>query len=302
MYKRMLVLLDGSKLAEVVFSYARELSGRLNLELDLLHVCSPQESELMPMRQAYVEHMAEVLEKEAAEVRKKAGIPDNEKRTPAVGKVAVGYPADEILKFAEERKIDIIMLTTHGSSGVRRWGLGSVAEKVIHGTKAATWIVPTEIHEDIIWDKFVKRSILIPLDGSPAAESILPRVEALTRQRGVETELILTFVAKLPQVPMVAPSREFFDDIKAIKESGLNYLNGVVEKVKKSGFNARAVLLEGEPAEEIVQYASESHPLLIAMSTHARTGVSRFIFGSVTENVMHQLKRTPLFLVGPPEK
>jgi nucleotide-binding universal stress UspA family protein len=61
MYKTMLVLLDGSELAEVVFKYARELSGRLSLDLELLHVCTPAESEQLPMRRAYMERMAEVL-------------------------------------------------------------------------------------------------------------------------------------------------------------------------------------------------------------------------------------------------
>ena len=74
MYKRMLVLLDGSKIAEVVFSYARELSGRLGLDLDLLHVCTAEETQQLPMRQAYIEHMAEILKAQSEEIQNKAGI------------------------------------------------------------------------------------------------------------------------------------------------------------------------------------------------------------------------------------
>ena len=73
MYRKMLVLLDGSKLAEVVFRYAQELSARLDINLELLHVCTPQEADQLPMRQAYMEHMAEILSNKTAEIRSRIG-------------------------------------------------------------------------------------------------------------------------------------------------------------------------------------------------------------------------------------
>ena len=100
MFKKMLVLLDGSKLAEVVFTYAQELSARLNINLELLHVCSPQEAEQLPMRQAYMDRMAEVLQNKAADIRSKIKDKTPEPGIKALGKVIVGYPAEEILKYA----------------------------------------------------------------------------------------------------------------------------------------------------------------------------------------------------------
>src|SRR4030042_402735 len=152
MYKKILVLLDGSKLAEVVFTYAQELSARLNLTLELLHVCSSQEAEQLPMRQAYIEHMAEILQTKAEEIRSKIGGTKQGKGVQAQGKVVVGYPAEEILKYADENNIDLIMLSTHGRSGIRIWDLGSVADKVIHATRVPIWLVPSELREEIIWD------------------------------------------------------------------------------------------------------------------------------------------------------
>jgi nucleotide-binding universal stress UspA family protein len=302
MYKRMLVLLDGSKLAEVVFSYARELSGRFGLDLDLLHVCNSQEADQFPMRKAYVEHMAEVLKSQSEELIKKGSVTGDKKSISVKGQVSVGYPADEILKYIDENNIDLVLLSTHGSSGIRRWGLGSVAEKVIHEARVPIWLVPSQLLDDIIFDKFKERSVIIPLDGSPEAESILPHIQALTIQRGGETEFILLNVAKLPPVPMVSQSREWVADINAIKKAGREYLDLTVKKLQAAGFQAKGELLEGEPAEEIVKYAAEHHPRLIAMSTHGHTGFSKFIFSSVTENVLHRLQKTPLFLVGPSEK
>ncbi len=302
MYKRMLVLLDGSKLAEVVFSYARELSGRFGLDLDLLHVCTSQEADQLPMRKGYVEHMAEELKRQSEELNRKADAKNNKKSIKVKGQVVTGYPADEILKYADENDIDLILLSTHGSSGIRRWGLGSVAEKVIHQSRVPIWLVPSQLLDDIIYDRFQERSVLIPLDGSPLAEAILPHIQALTVQRGGETEFVLLFVAKLPPVPLITQSREWVDDIAVMKQAGRDYLDETVQKLKSEGFQARGELIEGDPAEEIVKYAAEHHPRLIAMSTHGRTGFNKFIFSSVTESVAHRLKKTPLFLVGPGEE
>lgn len=129
MYRKMLVLLDGSELAEVVFRYAQELYGRLNLEVELLHVCPPQEADQLPMRRAYMEYMARQLCVKAEEVRRKYHPNAVEQCVQARGNVVVGYPAEEILKYVDEHQIDLVMMSTHGTSGERAWDLGSVANK-----------------------------------------------------------------------------------------------------------------------------------------------------------------------------
>ncbi|MCR4392961.1 MAG: universal stress protein [Dehalococcoidales bacterium] len=304
MYKRMLVLLDGSRLSETVFSYARELSGRLCLNLDLLHVCSPDESEQLPMRQAYVEHMAEMLKAQSEKLQRDCGIAQAASTIEARSQVVIGYPPEEILKYAEANHVDLIMLSTHGRSGIRRWGIGSVADKVIHETRVPVWLVPAEIREDIIYDKMPSRVIMVPLDGSKLAESILPHVEELVKQRGVDVEVVLVNVGKQVTMPreLWEASREFIgEDISAFRLASEVYLNGIVKQLRTKGINARAEQLIGDPAEEIIRYAADIHPQLIAMSTHGRSGFSRFVFGGVAENILHRLKKTPVFLVRPGE-
>ncbi|MCJ7743834.1 MAG: universal stress protein, partial [Dehalococcoidales bacterium] len=79
MYRRMLVPLDGSELAEVVFPYARELAGRLGVEVVLLHISAPALRDYVPMNRAYIEHAAEAVRREARKVQKKAGLIPEEK-------------------------------------------------------------------------------------------------------------------------------------------------------------------------------------------------------------------------------
>jgi nucleotide-binding universal stress UspA family protein len=85
MYKRMLVPLDGSERAEVVLTYAKELAGRLDLELILLHVCEPHRSESQFMCQSYIEHAAEITKMQSREVQTKTGAPKGGEAVEARG-------------------------------------------------------------------------------------------------------------------------------------------------------------------------------------------------------------------------
>ena len=300
MYKRMLVLLDGSKMSEVVFSYARELSGRLGLDLDLLHVCRSEEADQLPMRQAYVEHMAEALKAQSEELQNETGAGSGPKAIEARGTVLVGYPAEEILKYAEENSIDIIVMATHGRSGIRRWGLGSVADKVIHEADIPIWLVPAHLHNDILHDKTPERIILVPLDGSEVAEAIIPHVIVLARQRAAESDIILVNVTSPSSVTLSEQEKAMIGENSAyLRTTGQMYLKQVAKQFKDAGLKVETEQLVGDPAEEIVRFAANYRPRLIAMSTHGRSGFSRFVFGSVAENILRRLQKTPVFLVRP---
>ena len=296
MYHKMLVLLDGSKLAEVVFTYAQELSARLNINLELLHVCSPQEAEQLPMRQAYMEKMAEILQSKAAEIRANIGDKTPADEVKAVGKVVIGYPAEEILKYADENKIDLIMLSTHGRSGTKAWDLGNVANKVIHASRFPVWLVPTELREEIIYDKLPKRTMVIPLDGSRQAEAIIPHAINIAKQRGADSEIILVQVDNPMKAVFTA------DQIKQQQADRLEreiYLQSIVKRFGEEGIKARAQMLLGEPAPTIIDFVKNNPAQLIAMATHGHASLSRMIFGSTTENILQLVKKTPIFLVKP---
>ena len=297
MYKKMLVLLDGSTLSEVVFSYAQELSGRLCLDLELLHVCSTQEAEQLPMRQAYMEHMAEVLQKKAEEVRSKCGDTSQDHCIAAKSSVVVGYPPEEILKYIDQNDIDIVMLSTHGRSGIKAWDLGAVASKVIHATKIPVWLVPSELREEVISDKIPLRTMVIPLDGSKLSEQVIPHAINIAKQRAAESEMVLVFVDNdIVGVPMNQEALNLRKENLAVMQK---YLDTKVEEIKAAGIQARSKILTGNPAEAIIDFVKYNPPQLIAMATSSHTGLSRMLFGSVTENVINLIKKTPIFLIRP---
>ncbi len=313
MYKRMLVPLDGSELSEVVFPYAKELAGRLGLDVILLHVHSPEEGKTSPLYRAYIEHKAEIIKRQSQEVQGKVGIEPGGKVLEVRGELVAGYPAEEILRYADERDIDLILMATHGRSGIRRWVMGSVADKVLRASNVPVWLVRTEIPEGIVYDKWPKRTMLVPLDGSELAETILPHVEALAKQRGAElVDVVLLRVcesgAALGYYP---PSARFETPTGAVhvmpqeyargeaakyKILAEQYLAGIEQRLKDAGLRVRAEVRAGEPAEEIVDYANTNPFNLIVMSTHARSGLSRWAYGSVATKVLQGVS-SPVFLV-----
>jgi nucleotide-binding universal stress UspA family protein len=251
MLKKTLVLLDGFNLSEVVFTYAQELAGRLNLDLELLHVFSPQEAEQLPMRKAYIEHMAEVLQKKAEDIRCQAGNTAQDQCIKAKGIVVVGYPAEEIVKYVEANVIDLVMLLTHGRSGIRMWDLGDVATKVIHAVNVPIWIVPSELREEVIADNIPNGTMVIPLDGSKASEAVIPYAINLAKQRGAETEMVLIHV----YTPTIAVANmEQIREIDAKRLLMKKYLDDKVNLLKESGITARSEILTGEPDQKIINY------------------------------------------------
>jgi nucleotide-binding universal stress UspA family protein len=295
MYKNMLVLLDGSELAEVVFRYAQELSGRLNLDLELLHVCTPGEAEQLPMRRAYIEHMAEVLCAAAEQVRAGTGEDTAASCIQARGTVVVGYPAEEILKYVDSNDVDLIMMSTHGHSGVKEWDdIGGVASKVLHASRVPVWLVPSELREEIVSDTLPKRTLVIPLSGSKMSEAAIPHALNVATQRGADVEIVLLSAVD-PGV--ITVSREQLREREREYERVTTYLSEVAQDIEQAGFAVRTEVVMGEPAEAIIGYLKANPPQLVCMATRGKTGLSKFVFGSVTEHVIHLIKKTPMLLV-----
>lgn len=307
MYKRMLVPLDGSELAEVVFDYAKELAGRLDLDLILLHVSGPKEQDLLPIHRAYIERAAESVKRQSMQVQERTKREPGGKALEAGGEVAVGHPAEEILRYAEDNDIDIILLATHGRSGVKRWAIGSVADKVLRASKVPVWLVRASILEEIVHDKWPNRMMLVPLDGSKLAESVLTHVEALAKQRGAELcDVVLLRVCEppiilsdYPEAIMELSWEEHVEKEKAwAKQAGERYLAVVEKRLRDAGLNVRSEVVLGRPIDEIIDYANKNPFNLIVLATHGRTGITRWAYGQVADKVL-QRSQSPILLVRP---
>ena len=303
----MLVPLDGSELAEVVFTYAKELAGRLGIDVILLHVSRRATDEYTPMRQAYIERTAEIIRRESKRIQKRIGVKPGGKPVEVRGELTVGYPAEEILCYADENNVDLILMATHGRSGLKRWVMGSVADKVLRASKVPVWLIRAGVPEETPYDKWPSITILVPLDGSELAELVLPHVKVLAKQW--DTELVDVVLLRVCE-PSTAPSYyapelsgaplnwgEYAQqETVRCKEMAKKYLAGIEKRLKKSNISVRSEVLVGKAADEIVDYANRNPFSLIVMATHGRSGLSRWVYSSVAENVLQGVS-SPIFLI-----
>ncbi len=290
MYKKMLVPLDGSELAEVVLPYAREVARGFDLELLLLHVCEPTTAESRFMCRAYLERVAEIARQ------------PSDKLVKVRGEVTSGHPAEEILNYAESAGADLILMATHGRSGLRRWVLGGTADKVLRAANVPVWLVRSGVPE-AARERKAGRRLLVPLDGSRYAEAVLPHVRALAGQMSVgKTEIMLVRVFEEPFVTADYPRPDWQEHVERMigrfREEAERYIEGVRENLTKEGLDARCEVLMGDPAGQIIDYARQSHPELIVMASHGASGLSRWEYGSIADKVLRGVE-TPVFMVHP---
>ncbi len=297
MYHKMLVLLDGSELAEVVFPYTKELAGRMDLDIILLHVYGPAVRDFAPMHQAYIERSARTIRHQAQEVREKLGIEPGAKPLKIRGEIAMGYHADEILRYAEENAVDLILMATHGRSGIKRWVMGSVADKVLQATKVPVLLVRAGLEEETPYDQWPEKTIIVPLDGSEMAESVLPYVEALAKQRATEpTNVALLRICEPPVTPSYYSPElsgvplnwgEFMEQETArCKQASGDYLANIAKPLTDKGISVQPQVLVGKAADEIVDFANKNPFSIIVMVSHGRSGLKRLVYGSTAESIL----------------
>lgn len=141
--------------------------------------------------------------------------------------------------------------------------------------------------------------ILVTLDGSPLAEQVLQHVAVIAKRMGSEV-ILLRVAAPVYTVLEDGVSGVALDKEEVVDETAAEhkeYLTRVAERLRAAGIaNVRTVVEFGDPAEQIVEYAGKNDVDLVAMSTHGRTGISRWVHGSVANRVL-QASPAPVLLI-----
>lgn len=141
------------------------------------------------------------------------------------------------------------------------------------------------------------KKILVPLDGSPLAEAVLPHAQALAKSEGAE--IIILRVAVTPNEGVFVHNPALAETIiKEIKEEVREYTELEVAKLQTSGLQVSGITRDGLVPDTILNVAEETHADIIAMSTHGRTGMQRWLLGSVADRVVHY-SSIPVMLIHP---
>lgn len=288
MYKKILLPLDGSKLAEQVLPYARILAEAYKIPITLLRVDDPHAIAIYGPRL----QDGGYLKKASAEFLPASVTVDHV--------VELGKPAEAIVDLANAEPACLIAMATHGLSGVQRWLLGSVANKVVHATANPMLLIrPAEGRDPGAAVQL--KSVIVPLDGSGLAEKALPHVKVLAKALRLEVHLVRIYSA--PADSYIAAEGVY---VGALAERGAEiqkdaeiYLQGKYEKLRAEGVDGvNTIAIEGDAAGQIIDLARHTSDNLVAMCTHGRSGVGRWVLGSVTEKVIQHCK-DPVLMIRP---
>ncbi len=285
--RRILAPTDFSEDAERAWPYVTKLARDFGAELHLLHVASPPPQ---LHTEEFVYERRDLAEKRRAEAQ--AFLERLVESAEELGVISqwhlrTGFAPDEILGYARQDAIDLIVMASHGRTGLAHALLGSVAETVVRRAPCPVFIVrhPAAERRPVMLQR-----ILVSLDGSALAEAVLPHVVELGKPYRA-TILLLR----------VAEARAFagMDPVEAQVRTiavGEAYLAEVERSLAASGLPVECAVRYGAAADEIADHARGRAADLIAMSTHGRTGLRRAALGSVAETVL-RTSRIPVFLL-----
>lgn len=291
MYSAILVPLDGSTFGEAALPTAIELARRSGARLHLAHVRSE-----WPLMWGEVPANVDVPAWSGEEeyMRKAATQAHEELQHEVVSAILEPPEADALAGYISSRHIGLVVMTTHGRSGLSRAWLGSVATELLrHSPVPILLIRPPETGRPAPLDL---QRILVPLDGSPRSQRILGPATELGRLTGARYTL-LNVVRPTFVVGQYVPEGARVDAVGLDRDRDRadQYLAEPAGLLREEGLNAEAVtLVDVQPAHAILRYADEIDADVIAMATHGYGALGRLAFGSVADKVVRGGQRPVL--------
>jgi nucleotide-binding universal stress UspA family protein len=291
---RILVPVDGSDLAAKAIPVAEQVCQQLSAELDLVLALPPL---ILPYigggpyvpgdayQQMYTDRRVsgeQYLASAASPVRKQ--------NVPTKTYIVDGEPAAVILDTANELGTSLIVMTTHGRTGVTRFALGSVADRVVRGAAAPVLLIRSAAAESPEQAVPAFAHALIPLDGSTQAET--PLFSFVPQLVGSVIRTITLLRVSDPRDGEMGRGL-CANYLGAVRQRLIDRLAGqdcAVDTTAVSGVN---------PAASIVERSEADGCDLVLMATHGEAGIGRWAMGSVTDRVLRDGKK-PLLLVHPP--
>jgi nucleotide-binding universal stress UspA family protein len=283
MFKKILVPLDGSQLSQRALEPALALGRQTGAELLLMRV---------PTADTLSFAVSEARQRELAQdafvyldtIRSSNEQPQLNIRTQVPG----GDVASAIVDVARTEQADLIIMSTHGYSGLTRWVLGSVTEKVLRSAPCPVMAIRAAR---------LPQRILIALDGSPLSERAL--APGLDLAQSLQAEVTLLRCA-----PFIAMDEKLDEHERGLSrrmqqdlvEEAEQYVRARSDEAGRSGVMINPTVRIGSPADAILEYVETYGVDLIAMATHGRTGLKRWVYGSVTAKVLRSVNCSMLVI------
>ena len=285
MFKKILLPLDGSDLAEEVIPYGEELAAKLGSEVILFHVCDESHQLAHSMHRHYLARMAELTQERLSKTL-------TESATAKASAVQLfGDFHQNINDYCTANDVSLVIMVAHGFTSLKVMLMGSIVDKVFRLLNCPCLLVQTGDARRKGARKELFKRILLPLDGSEHSEIAIPAVRELGLK--LETEVVLFTMAKMSHM---LTSK---DDI--IGEAGLSdelanaaevkrcrsYLKGIARKLAENGLNVSTRIIPGDDrGSAITSVCQEVTADLVVMATQGRQPITAWAPGSIAHKLL----------------
>ena len=315
MFQRVIVPLDKSDLAERALPVAARIARASGGSLLLVHVVVLPTDSLWESRDrdAAFAEIAEAEQRQAEIYLQEMAHSEILQGIKVDTEVVNRNPARRILEVSRANQADLIVLCSHGYTGIKRWVMGSVARQVVRHSTIPVLLLRPEVHHPSRLGQKKEGSlrVMVPLDGSPRAEEALAPAAFLSRQLSQPEQGMLNIVSVLP---LGYPAVYDLIERQQAQQGMENYLSGIEQRLlqeedadTKLSITA-SITVNPDVAHALVTLAEadkdtekeEDAPAcdLIVIATHGRGGIARWVMGSVAERVLDATK-LPLLIIRP---
>jgi nucleotide-binding universal stress UspA family protein len=290
-----LVPLDGSETAEGALPFAAALARGLGTALVLVTAWEGTESELgadfpamaLEIEQNARTHFTDYLD------RIKARIKDVKVETM----IRAGRADEQILAAVTESRARLLVIATHGRSGIGRWMYGSIAGRMLHDSPVPVLAVGPRVLKNTPGNVRISH-LMVPLDGSELAEQALPAARSLGSKLGARLSLVRVMRWAAEAYPYALPTAYIPQVDEELEAGAKAYLKRQQEAI--TDVSADAFVVRGAVADGLIEFAEKQNIDLIVMTTHARGGIMRAALGSIADRMLHA--PVPVLMVSPETK
>ncbi|MFC1936215.1 universal stress protein [Chloroflexota bacterium] len=301
MYDSILAPLDGSQLAECVLPHIAAISQSFDAEITLLRMLEKNQAKT-PGRVFNLLNW-QINKTEAAAYLEKIKARFQEAGIQARTIVLEGLVAEGITEYAENQGAKLIILSSHGHSGLTQWGISSITQKIILSAPTSVLIIRAHqrgIQAGELSPNSLYQRILVPLDGSQRAEHVLPLITQLAHFHNSQVHLVQ--VVQPPEMARhMPPAREDIDLSDRIvarnREEAGHYLEQVKSHSYLKGIAVQAHLITSvNAATELHSLVEQENIDLVTLSAHGYSGNHQWPYGSMVNNFI-MFSKAPLLIV-----
>jgi nucleotide-binding universal stress UspA family protein len=295
MIDHILVPLDGSPLAERVLPHLLAVALPFRSRVTLLRVMTRGNTATAGRRIDLLDWQMKEAEAKAYLNRMAENLSGSNIQVSHV--LLEGEPASRILEYAHNENVDLIILSSHGVSGITGWNISSVAHKTVNRLLKPTMIVRAQQMSPEDTNGVEYKRLLVPLDGSHRAECVLPMASRLAEYH--DAELILAHAVRFPEVPRRGPpSAEDLELAQMLVKRNQAEAEHYLSQIKRrfSGDLKTHLFVSNDVSDGLHDLVDQEKPDLVLMSAHGYSGSTQRPYGSLALNFI-AYGTTPLVIV-----